>query len=122
MWMMTRKALREMVTPNHLTYLLRNLCAGQEAVVRTLYGTSDWFKTEKGAQQGCALSPRLFYLYAEHVMRNARLGELQAGINMGRRNVINLRYADGRYHSNGRRRRGAKEPLDEVKGRVEEPT
>ena len=94
MRMMTRKALREMGIPNHLTYLLRNLCAGQEAVVRTLYGASDWFKIEKGAQQGRVLSPLLFYLYAEHIMRNARLGELQAGINMGRRKILNLRYAD----------------------------
>ena len=94
MRMMTRKALREMGIPNHLTYLLRNLCAGQEAVVRTLYGASDWFKIEKGAQQGRVLSPLLFYLYAEHIMRNARLGELLAGINMGRRKILNLRYAD----------------------------
>ena len=94
MWMMTRKALREMRIPDHLTYLLRNLYAGQEATVRTLYGTSDWFKIEKGVQQGCLLSPLLFNLYAEHIMRNARLGELQAGIKMGRRNIINLRYAD----------------------------
>ena len=69
------KALRVMGIPDHLTCLLRNLYAGQGATVRTLYGTTDWFKIEKGVQQGCLLSPCLFNLYAEHMMRNARLDE-----------------------------------------------
>ena len=77
-----------------LTCLLRNLYVGQEATVRTLYGTTDRFKIEKGVQQGCLLSPCLFNLYAEHIMRNARLGELQAGIKMDGRNINKLRYAD----------------------------
>ena len=75
-----QKTLREMGIPDHLTCLLRNLYVGQEATVRTLYETTDWFKTEKGVQQGCLLSPCLFKLYAEHTMRNARMDELQAGI------------------------------------------
>ena len=74
--------------------LLRNLYAGQEAIVRTLYGTADWFKIEKGVWQGCLLSPCLFNLYTGHIMRNARLDELQVGIKIGRRNINNLRYAD----------------------------
>ena len=76
-----------------LTRLLRNLYAGQEATVRTVYGTMDWLTTEKGVRQGCLLSPSLFKLYAEHIMRNARLDELQAGIKI-ERNINNLRYAD----------------------------
>ena len=88
------KALREMGIPDHLTCLLRNLYVGQEATVRTLYGTTDWFKIEKGVQQGCLLSPCLFNLYTEHIMRNARLDELQAGIKIGGRNINNLRYVD----------------------------
>ena len=80
--------------PDHLTSLLRNLYVGQEATHRTLYGTTDWFKIQKGVQQGCLLSPCLFNLYAEQIMRNARLDELQAGIKIGGRNVNNLRYAD----------------------------
>ena len=87
------KALREMGLPDHLTCLLRNLYAGQEATVRTLYGTTDWFKIEKGVQRGCLLSPCLFNLYAEHIIRNSGLDELQAGIKIGRRNN-NIRYAD----------------------------
>ena len=88
------KALKDMGIPDHLTCLLRNLYAGQEATVRTLYGKTDWFKIEKGAQQSCLLSLCLFNLYTEHIMRNARLDELQAGIKIGRRNISNLRYAD----------------------------
>ena len=88
------KTLKEMEIPDHLTYLLRNLHAGQEATVRTLYGKSDWFKIKKGVSKGCLLSPCLFNLYAKHIMRNARLDELQAGIKIGRRNTNNLRYAD----------------------------
>ena len=79
---------------DYFTCLLRNLYVGQEATVRTLYGTTDWFKIKKGVRQGCLLSPCLFNLYPEHIMRNARLGELQAGIKIGRRNINNLRYAD----------------------------
>ena len=88
------KALREMGIPDHLTCLLRNLYVGQEARVRTLYGTTDWFKIEKGVGQGCLLSPCLFDPYAEHIMRNVGLDELQAGVNIGGRNINNLRYVD----------------------------
>ena len=83
-----------MEIPDHLTCLLRNLYAGQEAAVRTLYGTTDWFKTEKGVQQSCLLSPRLFNLFAEYIMRNARLDELQVEIRNEGRNINNLRYMD----------------------------
>ena len=77
-----------------LTCILRNLYAGQEATVRTLYGTTDWFKIEKGVRQGCLLSPCLFNLYTEHIMRHAGLNELQAGIKIGGRNINSLRYVD----------------------------
>ena len=80
--------------PDHLTCLLRNLYAGQEATVRTGHGTRDWFQTGKGVRQGCIFSPCLFNLYAEYIMRNARLEEAQAGIKIAGRNIINLRYAD----------------------------
>ena len=80
--------------PDHLTCLLRNLYAGQEATVRTGHGTTDWFQIRKGVRQGCVLSPCLFNLYAEHIMRNAGLEEAQAGIKIARRNINNLRYAD----------------------------
>ena len=80
--------------PDHLTCLPRNLYAGQEATVRTLYVTTDWLKIEKGVQQGCLLSPCLFNLHTEHILRNARLDELQAGIKIGGRNITNLRYVD----------------------------
>ena len=80
--------------PDHLTCLLRNLYVYQEATVRTLYGTTDWLRIEKGVQKRCLLSPCLFNLYAKHIMRNVRLDELQAGIKIGRRNINNLRYAD----------------------------
>ena len=79
--------------PDHLTCLLRNLYAGQEAIVRTVHGTKDWFQIGKGVRQGCILSPCLFNLYAEYIMQNARLDEAQAGINIARRNN-NLGYAD----------------------------
>ena len=79
--------------PDHLTYLLRNLCSGQETTVRTGHGT-DWFKIRKGVCQGCILSPCLFNLYAEYIMRNAGLDEAQAGIKIAGRNINNLRYAD----------------------------
>ena len=80
--------------PDHLTCLLRNLYAGQEAIVRAGHGTTDGFQIGKGVCQGCILSPCLFNLYAEHIMRNAELEEAQAGIQIARRNINNLRYAD----------------------------
>ena len=80
--------------PDHLTCLLRNLYAGQEATVRTGHGTTDWFQIGKGIHQGCILSPSLFNLYAEYIMRNAGLEEAQAGIQIAGRNINNLRYAD----------------------------
>ena len=79
---------------DHMTYLLRNLYAGQEATVRAGHGTTDWFQIGKGVCQGCILSPCLFNLYAEYIMRNAGLEEAQAGIKIARRNINNLRYAD----------------------------
>ena len=88
------KILKEMGIPDHLTCLLRNLYAGQEATVRTGHGTTDWFQIGKGVYQGCVLSPCLFNLYAEYVMRNAGLDEAQAGIKIAGRNINNLRYAD----------------------------
>ena len=80
--------------PAHLTCLLRNLYAGQEAAVRTRHGTMDWFQIGKGVRQVCILSPCLFNLYAEYIMQNARLDEAQAGIKISRRNINNLRHAD----------------------------
>ena len=80
--------------PDHLTCLLRSLCADQEATVRTGHGTTDWFQIRKGVHQGCILSPCLFNSYAEYIMRNAGLEEAQAGIKIARRNISNLRYAD----------------------------
>ena len=80
--------------PDHLTCLLRNLYAGQEATVRTGHGMTDWFKIGKGVCQGCVLSSCLFNFYAEYIMRNAGLEEAQAGIKIARRNSNNLRYAD----------------------------
>ena len=80
--------------PSHLTCLLRNLYAGQEATVRTGHGTTDWFKIGKGVHQGCISSPNEFNLYAEYIMRNSGLEEAQAGIKIPRRNINNLRYAD----------------------------
>ena len=80
--------------PDHLTCLLRNLYAGQEATVRSLYGTDGWFKIKKGVRQGCLLPPCLFNLYAEYIMRNAGLDELQAEIKRSGRNISNLTYAD----------------------------
>ena len=86
--------LKEMGTPDHLTCLLRNLYAGQEATVRTGHGTTDWFQIGKGVPQGCILSPCLFNFYAEYIMRNAGLEEAQAGIEVAGRNINNFRYAD----------------------------
>ena len=86
------KILQEMGIPDHLTCLLRNLYAGQEATVRTGHGITGWFKIGKGARQGCILSPCLFNLYAEYIMRNAGLDEAQAGIKIAGRNISNFRY------------------------------
>ena len=83
-----------MEIPDHLTFLLRNLYAGQKATVRTGHGTTDWFQIRQGVRQGCILSPCLFNLYAEYIMLNARLDEAQAGIKIARRNINSLRYAD----------------------------
>jgi len=80
--------------PDYLTCLLRNLYAGQEATVRTRHGTTDWFKIGKGVHQGCILSPCVFNLYADYIMRNAGLDEAQAGIKIAGRNINNFRYAD----------------------------
>ena len=88
------KILKEMGIPGHLTCLLRNLHAGQEAIVRTGYGTTGWFQIGKGVCQGCMLSPCLFNLYAEYIMQNVRLDEAQAGTKIAGRNIINLRYAN----------------------------
>ena len=88
------KILKEMGIPDYLTCLLRNLYVGQEATVRTGHGTKDWFQTGKGVHQGCILSPCLFNLYAEYIMRNAVLYEAQAGIKIAGRNINNFRYAD----------------------------
>ena len=88
------KILKEMGIPDHLTCLLRNLYAGQEATVKTGLETSDWFQVGKGVHQGCILSPCLLNLYAEYIMRNAGLDEAQAGIKIEGRNINNLRYAD----------------------------
>ena len=88
------KILNEMGIPDHLTCLLRNLYAGQEATVSTRHGTTDWFQIWKGVHQGCVLSPCLFNVYAEHIKRNTGLAEAQAGIKIAGRNINNLRYAD----------------------------
>ena len=88
------KILKEMGIPNHLTCLLRTLYAGQEATVRTGHGITDWFQIGKRVHQGCILSPCLFNLHAEYIMRNAGLEEAQAGIKISGRNINNLRYTD----------------------------
>ena len=94
-WITTNwKVLQQMGIPDHLTCLLRNLYAGQEATVRTGHGTIDWFQIGKGVHQGCMLWLCLFDLYVEHTMWNAGLDEAQAGIKINRRNINNLRYAD----------------------------
>ena len=86
--------MKEMGIPDHLTCFLRNLYAGQEATVRTGRGTTDWYQIGKGVCQGCVLSPCVFNLYAEYIIRNAGLDKAQAGIKISRRNINNLRYAD----------------------------
>ena len=88
------KILQETGIPYHLTYLLRNLYAGQEATVRTRHGTTDWFKIGNGIHQCCILSPCLFNFYADYIMQNARLDESQARIKTARRDINNIRYAD----------------------------
>ena len=94
-WITTNwKILKKKGIPDHLTCLLRNLYADQEAIVRIGQGTIDWFQIGKGVHQGCILSPCLFNLYAEYIMRNAGLDEAEAGIKIARRNINNLRYAD----------------------------
>ena len=94
-WITTNwKILKEMQIPDHLTCLLRNLYAGQEATVRNGHGTINWFQIGKGLHQGCILSPCFFNLYAEYILRNAGLDEAQAGIKIAGRNINNLRYAN----------------------------
>ena len=88
------KILQEKGIPDYLTCLLRDLYAGQEATIRTRHGTTDWFQIGKGVRQSCILSPCLFNLYAEYIMRNVGLEEAQAGIKIAERNINNLRYAD----------------------------
>ena len=88
------KSLQEMGLSDHISCLLRNLYAGQEAAVRTGHGTTDWFQIRKGVHQGCILSPCLFNLYAEYITQNARLDETQSGIKIAGRNINNLRYED----------------------------
>ena len=106
--------LQEMGIPDHLTCLLRNLCAGQEATVRTEHGTTDWFQIGKGVRQGCILSPCLFILHAEYIMRNTGLDEAQAGIRIAGRNINNLRYADNTTLMTENEE--LKEPLGESEG------
>jgi len=98
--------------PDHLTCLLRNLYAGQEPTVRTGHGTTDWFQIGKGVHQGCILSPCLFNLYAEYIMRNAGLDEAQGEIKIAGRNISNLRYADNTT-LRAENEENLKEPLDE---------
>ena len=88
------KILQEKGMPDYLTHLLRNLYAGQEATVRNKHGTTDWLQIRKGVHQGCTLSPCLFNVYAEYIMRNAGMDEAQAGIKIARNNINNLLYAD----------------------------
>ena len=110
------KTLKETGILDHLTCLLRNLYVGQEPKVRTLYGTTDWFRIEKGVQE-CLLSPCLFNLHTQHTMKNAGLDELQAGIKMARRNISPLRCADDTaIKLYGRKQRGIKETHDESEG------
>ena len=111
------KILQEMGIPDHLTCLLRNLYAGQEATVRTWHGTTDWFQIGKRIRQRCILSLCLFNLYAEYIMQNARMDEAQAGIKIVGRNINNLRYADD-ITLNGRKWRRTRASWWEWKRRV----
>ena len=112
-WIKTNwKILKEMGIPDHLTCLLRNLYAGQEATVRTGHGTTDWFQIRKGVQQSCILSHCLFKFYVEYIIRNTGLDEVQAGIKIARRIINNLRYADDTTLMAESEKR-TKEPLDE---------
>ena len=106
------KILKEMGIPDHLTCLLRNLYADQEATIRTGHGTTDWFQIGKGVRQSCILSPCLLNLYAEYIMRNAGLEEAQVGIKIARRNINNLRHADDTTLM-AESKEKTKEPLDE---------
>ena len=105
------KILKEMEIHDHLSCLLRNLCAGQEATVRTGRGTTDWFQIGKGVHQGCILSPCLLNLYAKYIIRNAGLEEAQAGIKIAGRHINSLKYADDTTLMVESERN--KEPLDE---------
>ena len=107
------KILKEMGIPDHLTCLLRNLYAGQEATVRTGHGTADWFLIGKGVCQGCILSTSLFNLYAVYIMRNAGLEEAQAGIKIAGRNINNLRYIDDTTLT-VESKRGTKKSFDDI--------
>ena len=109
------KILKYMGIPGHLTCLLRNLYAGQEATVRTGHGPTDWFPIEKGVRQSCILSPCLFNLYAEYIMRNAKLEEAQVGTKIAERNINNLRYADDTTLM-AESEEELKKPLDESEG------
>ena len=108
------KILKEIRIADHLTCLLRNLYAGQEATVRTGHGTTNWFQIEKGVCQDCMLSPCLFNLYAEYIMRNAGLEEAQAGLKIAERNINNLRYTDDTTFM-AESEEELKKPLDESK-------
>ena len=103
------KILKQIGMPDHPTCLLRNLYLDQEATVKTQHGTMDWFQIGKGVCQGCILSPCLFNIHAEYIMKNTRLDEAQAGIKIARKNINNFRS----HHRYGRKRRGTKKPLDE---------
>ena len=105
------KILKEMGIPDHLTCLLKNLYAGQEATVRTEHGTTDWFQIGKGVHQGCILSPYLFNFYAEYIMRSVRLDEAHSRIKIAGGNTNNLRYADDTTLM-AESRRGIEEPFD----------
>ena len=112
-WITTNwKILKEMEIPDHLTYLLRNLYAGQEATVITGHGMTDWFQIGKGVHQGCILSRCLFNLYAEYIMQNAGLDEAQAGVKIAGRDINSLRYADDMTLT-AESEEKLKEPLDE---------
>ena len=106
------KILKKKGIPDNLSFFLRNWYAGQEATVRTGHGTTEWFQIRKGVHQACILSPCLFNLYAEYIMRNAGLDKSQAGIKTARRNINNVTYA---YDTTlmARKQRGTKDPFDE---------